>query len=253
VEFGSGLGDHSTDDKNVVDLISSKSSQESVVPPLGFQFTGSEGVYIFPDAELDTDSSKEDLAFRLGNLIMAAIQRSLMVPDIDFTKYLPLGVVLFVLDMDIGVEMVLKNLEAGMQLLDIPPSSKKSYNQFLALASNKEDSGYFVLVGCRHPLAPQSLTVLVICDRDAPDLSDKHKEIATELFKFFIGPEGIVDGVGIKFVRINFDADPNKDREYFSLFRGSANQHFTLFQPQADLRRTYQFLRRGGPSHRWQP
>ncbi len=32
------------------------------------------------------------------------------------------------------------------------------------------------------------------------------------------------------------------------LFRGSANLHFTLLEPQADLRRTYQFLRRGGPS-----
>jgi hypothetical protein len=238
VEFGSGSADHSTDNKNFVDLTSSKSSQQSVVPPLGFQFTGAEGVYKFPDAELETDSSKEDLAFRLGNLIMAAIQRSLMVPDIDFTKYLKLGVVPFVLDMDADVENVLKNLEACLKVLDIPPSSKKPYNQFLALASFKEDSGYFVLVGCRHPLAPQSSTVLVICDRDAPDLSEKHKEIATELFKFFIGTKGIVDGVGINFVRINFDADPQKDREFFSYLRPT--EHF-LTVPHARIQMAFKF------------
>jgi hypothetical protein len=170
---------------------------------------------------------------------MAAIQRSLMVPDIDFTKYLPLGVVPFVLDMSSDVEKVLKNLEAIMQVLDIPPSSKKPYNQFLALASFKEDSGYFVLVGCRHPLAPKDPpTVLVICDHNAPDLSDKHKEIATELWKFFIGPEGIVDGVGINFVRINFGADPNKDREYFSYLRPT--EHF-LTVPHARIQMAFKF------------
>jgi hypothetical protein len=239
VEFGSGSADQPTDTKNEVDLTSSKSSEESVVPPLGFQFTGAQGVYKFPDAELETDTSKEDLAFRFGNLIMAAIQRSLMVPDIDFTKYLPLGVVPFVLDMASDVEKVLKNLEAIMQVLDIPPSSKKPYNQFLALASFKEDSGYFVLVGCRHPLAPKDPpTVLVICDHNAPDLSDKHKEIATELWKFFIGTKGIVDGVEINFVRINFDADPQKDREFFSYLRPT--EHF-LTVPHARIQMAFKF------------
>ena len=230
VERGSGSGgDHSTDDKEEIDVTSSKSSDESEYEPFGFQCEGSKDYYVFPDA--DSHHKDEDLAFELGNLIVWAIQRSLMVPGVDFTKYLHLGVVPFVVDMSYGLKKVMEYLEADMKVLNVNcgrdgKSSKKIYHQFVAVATTKGGTSYFVLVGCRHPMAQDKPpTILVICDRDAPDLSEEDKEIATEFFKVFIGTEGIVDGVGIKFVRINFYNDTDKE-VYFSYLKPS--EHFFM-------------------------
>jgi len=127
VGSGSGSGDHPSVGNEENDLTSSKSSQESVVANLGFQFTGSEDVYTFPDAELDESSSKEDLAFRLGNLILFALNCSLTVPNIWFSHYLQLGVVPFVVDMRRGVEDVMEDLECDMKVLDMNRKDGKSW------------------------------------------------------------------------------------------------------------------------------
>ena len=117
VGSGSGSGDHPSVGNEENDLTSSKSSQES---------TGGD-VYTFPDAELDKSSSKEDLAFRLGNLILFALNCSLKVPNIWFSHYLQLGVVPFVVDMRRGVEDVMEDLECDMKVLDMNRKDGKSW------------------------------------------------------------------------------------------------------------------------------
>jgi hypothetical protein len=91
-------------------------------------------------------------------------------------------------------------------------------HQFLAVVTDEEE-GYFVLVGCRHPMASsqEPSTLLVICDRNAPDLSEKNQKIATEMFNLLIESTDTGDGVGLIVERFNFDYVPNKIQEYFGI------------------------------------
>ena len=84
-------------------------------------------------------------------------------------------------------------------------------HQFLAVATDEEE-GYFVLVGCRHPMASsqEPSTLLVICDRNAPDLSEKNQKIATEKFNLLIESKDTVDGVGLLLRGLTLIMSPTK-------------------------------------------